>query len=428
MAVNNSLNLQAAGVVSFDGAGTFSGSVIDQYSTLLGGPSNTVVDLGVATNGQLVIGSTGATPVLANILSADSSVTITNTAGGIDLSVSGDLLSLGAFGSTPNADGLSLASNVLNMQPADGTHPGGVSTTTQTLAGAKTFANLLTYEAGMTGEGITQINVSATDYATSIGNTTGSSALTLKVGTGNFSLDGVGASTYGIGASTVAGTITIGGTSQSGTITLGASSATNIVDVGTGSGATTVNIATGATNAKVVHIADGAVANAVTVGSTSGAASLTLNSGSAGIVATGVYGVSVASPELVTISSAGALGSVAMPVAPLVWSTVTGATQTIVNGHGYFANAATGGVAFTLPTSAAEGTSFAIAGLSTGSGWSLIQNDPSQSVQIGSLSSTPGAGGSLASTNNTDGFYAVNAVADTLWVAPSGVQGNIDIV
>lgn len=49
-------------------------------------------------------------------------------------------LTLGAFGSVPNADGLTLTGNVLNMQPADGTHPGGVSTTSQTFAGAKNFA------------------------------------------------------------------------------------------------------------------------------------------------------------------------------------------------------------------------------------------------------------------------------------------------
>lgn len=428
MATNNAINLQAAGIVTYDGAGTFSGSTVTQFATLIGGSGSDITDLGVATNGQLVIGSTGASPVLANITSLDSSVTVTNGAGTIDLSVTGELLSLAAFGSAPNANGLSLAANVLNMQPASASFPGGVSTTTQTLAGAKTFPNLLTYQAGMTGQGVTQINVSAVDFATSIGNTTGSSAMVLRVGTGNYSLDGVGASTYSVGASTTTGTVTIGGTAQSGTMTLGSSSATNIVNVGTGSGATTVNVATGATNAKVVHIADGAVANVVTVGSTSGAASLTLNSGSAGITATGVFGVSPSSPSMVVMSSAGLLGTQAIPVANLTWSVVTGATQTIVNGNGYFANAASGGVAFTLPTTAAVGTSFAIAGLSTGSGWNVVQNDPSQAVQIGNLTSTAGSGGSLVSTNDTDGFYAVNAVADTLWVAPSGVQGNIDVL
>lgn len=45
------------------------------------------------------------------------------------------------FGSTPNANGLSVSGANILMQPADGSNPGGVSTTTQTFAGAKTFSN-----------------------------------------------------------------------------------------------------------------------------------------------------------------------------------------------------------------------------------------------------------------------------------------------
>jgi hypothetical protein len=53
-------------------------------------------------------------------------------------------VTLGAFGSTPNANGLSInGSQVLNMQPADATNPGGVSTTTQTIAGQKTFSSAI---------------------------------------------------------------------------------------------------------------------------------------------------------------------------------------------------------------------------------------------------------------------------------------------
>lgn len=52
-------------------------------------------------------------------------------------------VTIGAFGSTPNANGLSLSSQVLSMQPADATNPGGVSITTQTFAGAKTFTGVV---------------------------------------------------------------------------------------------------------------------------------------------------------------------------------------------------------------------------------------------------------------------------------------------
>lgn len=56
----------------------------------------------------------------------------------------GVAISIGAFGSTPNTAGLSITADVLQMQPADATHPGGISTGTQTIAGNKTFSGTVT--------------------------------------------------------------------------------------------------------------------------------------------------------------------------------------------------------------------------------------------------------------------------------------------
>lgn len=53
----------------------------------------------------------------------------------------GGSLSFGTFGSTPNNAGASLASNVITLQPASQTNPGGLSTGTQGISGAKTFYN-----------------------------------------------------------------------------------------------------------------------------------------------------------------------------------------------------------------------------------------------------------------------------------------------
>jgi len=50
-------------------------------------------------------------------------------------------ISFGTFGSTPNAQGGSYSGGVITLQPADATHPGGVSTTTQTIKGNKTIIN-----------------------------------------------------------------------------------------------------------------------------------------------------------------------------------------------------------------------------------------------------------------------------------------------
>lgn len=66
-------------------------------------------------------------------------------------------VTLTTFGSTPNANGASLSGQVLNLQPADGSNPGGVSTTTQTFAGAKTFSTPIAL-----GSGGTNASLSAT--------------------------------------------------------------------------------------------------------------------------------------------------------------------------------------------------------------------------------------------------------------------------
>lgn len=81
---------------------------------------------GVITSGTQTIG--GAKTFSSTI--AASNLSGTNT---------GDI-TLASVGSSPAAAGASLSSQVLTLQPADGTNPGVVSTTTQTLAGAKTFS------------------------------------------------------------------------------------------------------------------------------------------------------------------------------------------------------------------------------------------------------------------------------------------------
>lgn len=56
---------------------------------------------------------------------------------------SGDV-TIGTFGAAPDAKGLTVSGQVLTLQPADATRPGGVSITTQSFLGAKTFLNTLT--------------------------------------------------------------------------------------------------------------------------------------------------------------------------------------------------------------------------------------------------------------------------------------------
>lgn len=67
--------------------------------------------------------------------------TITPGAGGITLNQSShDPLTLAAVGAVPSANGASLSSQVLTLQPASGSLPGLITAGTQTLGGAKTFS------------------------------------------------------------------------------------------------------------------------------------------------------------------------------------------------------------------------------------------------------------------------------------------------
>lgn len=63
---------------------TFNVSGTTQHSLLLGNATNSINSLGVATNGELPIGSTGADPVLAT-LTAGTGINITNGAGSITI-------------------------------------------------------------------------------------------------------------------------------------------------------------------------------------------------------------------------------------------------------------------------------------------------------------------------------------------------------
>jgi hypothetical protein len=56
------------------------------------------------------------------------------------ISGAGGWTTVGAFGSTPNANGASASGVTLTLQPADATHPGLVSTATQTFGGTKKFS------------------------------------------------------------------------------------------------------------------------------------------------------------------------------------------------------------------------------------------------------------------------------------------------
>lgn len=81
-------NLLGTGSITVAGSAnteTISLTGLTNHSLLVGAGTATITNLGVATNGQIPIGSTGADPVLATI-TAGTGINVSNTAGGITIS------------------------------------------------------------------------------------------------------------------------------------------------------------------------------------------------------------------------------------------------------------------------------------------------------------------------------------------------------
>ena len=88
MPTNNAINLNASGLARYDGAGTFSAVTTTIHCPLVGAASNGITSAGPLTNGQLMIGNTGADPTAATI-SVGTGLSITNGAGSIKLDTVG---------------------------------------------------------------------------------------------------------------------------------------------------------------------------------------------------------------------------------------------------------------------------------------------------------------------------------------------------
>jgi hypothetical protein len=93
---------------------------------------------------------------------------------------SGPGMTLAAIGSTPNANGATFASNVFNLQPANGSF-GGVVTT-----GAQTFGGLKTFSGGISATGLISGLVAIGSVPNANGASTSGSNLSLQPADANF--------------------------------------------------------------------------------------------------------------------------------------------------------------------------------------------------------------------------------------------------
>jgi hypothetical protein len=93
MATNNAINLTGNGVVGYDGAGTFITNASTQYAVHTGGATaSSITQLAVGTNGQVLLGATGAAPAFATLTGTGgitftlgaNALAINSTAGGVN--------------------------------------------------------------------------------------------------------------------------------------------------------------------------------------------------------------------------------------------------------------------------------------------------------------------------------------------------------
>ena len=166
--------------------------------------------------------------------------------------------------------------------------------------------------------------------------------------------------------------------------------------------------------------------NALVGGASNAITSIPLANGQILVGSSGVVPVAATITAGVGIGVTNAAGSITINATGggLTWSTVTGTTQVAAADNGYVINNGAL-VTVTLPATCPLYSTITLVGLGAG-GWSIAQN-ASQYVQVGSVASAVGVGGSVASTSRYDTVTLVCTLADTSFSVIS-VQGNLTVV
>lgn len=193
-----------------------------------------------------------------------------------------------------------------------------------------------------------------------------------------------------------------------GTITTGTWNASNILPGFGGTGvsnptAHAIPIAEGSSNFNFLTLSAGQILIGTTAGDPTPA---TLTAG------TGINISSVSGG--ITISSTG----------EVPYTEVTGTSQAMVQDNEYTANNA-GLVTLTLPATATVGSKLQVNWKGAG-GWKIAQNS-GQQIQLGNVTTTSGAGGSISSSASGDCVQLVCITANVLFEVQN-VQGNLNYV
>jgi hypothetical protein len=166
--------------------------------------------------------------------------------------------------------------------------------------------------------------------------------------------------------------------------------------------------------------------NVLIGGASNGITSLALTNGQLAIGSTGAdpSAATLTAGTGVTITNGAGTITIASSGAGFTWTDVTGTTQTMAINNGYTANNA-GTVTFTLPTTAAYGTTMAVVGKGAG-GWSIAQSS-GQIIHFGVSNTTSGATGTLSSTKQYDCVFLLCTVANNEFTVYDSI-GNLTVV
>ena len=358
-------------------------------------PAGTGFDSKVLADGQLLLGSTGAAPVVASLSVSNG---LSGTAGAGSFAIAGVQASdtaVGVVELATNAEAIAGTDAQRAVVPAALSAKLGAQTLNALPVGAGSSA-ALAYVGPLTDGQVLLGSTGASPVAASI---SASNGLQATSGAGSFALAGVQATDSAVGVVELATNAeAIAGTDSQRAI-VPASLAAKL-------GAQTANaIAVGAGSTAAMSYIGPLTDGQVLIGSTGVApAAATLTAG-AGIAITNGAGS-------ISISATGSS----------TWTSIT-ANQTAAASTGYFVTANAVNVA--LPATSSVGDSFEVA-LAGGTSWTVTQG-AGQQIFFGNISTTSGAGGSIQSTAAGDAIRIVCRQANTAWQVVSSM-GNLTVV
>jgi hypothetical protein len=144
-----------------------------------------------------------------------------------------------------------------------------------------------------------------------------------------------------------------------------------------------------------------------------------------GVTGSDPVGANLTAGTGVTIDNAAGSVTINAVGAGLTWSVVVGATKAAEASNGYIANNA-GTTVFTLPATSVVGDVITITGMNNDTGWQVAQN-AGNTIFLGTSTTTPGVGGSLACTKTRDTVVLVCISNDADWNCLNSL-GNITVV